>query len=232
MAHPEMSQKNPDDEKETVVHSDVATVGKQQHPYVYYLTQIIAFSQQLYGVDEDIEARLAEEIKAITNDQVHLYLHRQFVSPELPIMVALVTGRRGFLVRWGDVIYGSLQVSYVDGSNDRLAIPIDQCERLANDCGWCLHVLEMEKIRQYQNQQSSEDAQQKIATLSLSERQVLEFMVLGLSTRAIAEKLQVSKRTIETHQRHIYQMLDVHSQREAVLIGLAAGMNVNSSDDT
>jgi DNA-binding NarL/FixJ family response regulator len=109
-------------------------------------------------------------------------------------------------------------------------MPIDQCERLANDCGWCLHVLESEKIRQFQHQQARKDAQQKVAMLSTSERQVLQLMVRGLSTRTIAEKLQVSKRTIETHQRHMYQMFDVHSQREAVLIGLTAGMGANSDD--
>ena len=36
--------------------------------------------------------------------------------------------------------------------------------------------------------------------------------------------LHLSKRTIETHQRNIYQLLEVHSQREAILIGLAAGL--------
>lgn len=222
MAHPEMSQKTPDNKK------DVATIHTHQQPYAYYLTQIIAFSQQFYGVDEDVEALLAAEIKAITDDQAHLYLHRQHISPTLPIMIATVPGRRGFLVRWGDVAYGSLQVSYIAGSTDLLTIPIDQCERLANDCGWCLHVLEMEKIRRSQNQQSSMDARRKIAALSASERQVLEFMVCGLSTRTIAERLQVSKRTVETHQHHMYQILDVHSQREAVLIGLSAGMVIDS----
>jgi DNA-binding CsgD family transcriptional regulator len=225
-----MSQKTSDDEKDVVIPSNVSAVNRQQHSYPYYLTQIIAFSQRLYGVDEDIEARLAEEISAITNDQAHLCLHRQLISPTLPIMIASVTGRRGFLVRCGDVVYGSLQVSYIAGSNDQLAMPIDQCERLADDCGWCLHVLESEKIRQLQQQQARKDVQQKVAMLSASERQVLELMVRGLSTRTIAEKLQVSKRTIETHQRHIYQMFDVHSQREAVLIGLTAGMEASSDD--
>jgi DNA-binding CsgD family transcriptional regulator len=225
-----MSQKTPDNEKDVLVHPYVPTEDRQQHPYAYYLAQIIAFSQRLYGVDENIEARLAEEISAITNDQAHLYLHRQVVSPMMPIMIAAVGGRRGFLVRWGDVVYGSLQVCYVAGSNDQLAISIDQCERLANDCGWCLHVLESEKKRQFQNQQVRKEAEQKVAMLSASERQVLELMVQGLSTRTIAEKLQVSKRTIETHQRHIYQMFDVHSQREAVLIGLTAGMNVSRNE--
>jgi DNA-binding CsgD family transcriptional regulator len=219
-------------EKYTTNHADSAAPAIQKASYVQYLTHIIAFSQQLYGADEEIEAQLAAEIKAITSDQAHLYFHRQFVSPTVPIMMASVTRRRGFLVRWGEVIYGSLQVSYIEGFNDQLTISIDQCERLANDCGWCLHVLENERIRQVQNQQSRKDAQQRVATLSASECQVLEFMVRGHSTRTIAERLQVSKRTVETHQRHIYQMLDIHSQREAVLIGLAAGMKVNGGDDT
>jgi DNA-binding CsgD family transcriptional regulator len=198
----------------------------QEIRYLQYLMHIIAFTQQFYGVDEDVETRLAEEIKTITSDKAHLYFYRQLASSP-SVMMPVVNGRRGFLVRWSDIIYGSLQVSYVKGSNDQLAIPIDKSERLANDCGWCLQVLENEKMRQAQSQQSRKDAQQKVATLSASESQILEFMVQGLSARIIAEKLQVSKRTVETHQHHIYQILDVHSQREAVLIGLAAGMKVN-----
>jgi hypothetical protein len=120
-----------DDESDGVVDPEAATGHGHLYPYAYYLTQIIAFSQQIYGVDEESEARLAAAIKAITNDQVHLSLHRQVLSPTRSMMMALVTGRRGFVVRWGNVVYGCLQVKYVASSNDQLALPIEQCERLS-----------------------------------------------------------------------------------------------------
>ncbi|HLZ61737.1 MAG TPA: helix-turn-helix transcriptional regulator [Ktedonosporobacter sp.] len=190
--------------------------------YASYLAQIIECSQQLYGVNDDIEAHLANTIASMTHDRAQLYLHRQSISST--IMMPLIPGRRGFLVRWGEVVYGSLQVSWPDRSYDQFVLPAALCERLAYDCGWCLHVLEIERLRLQQTQWSDEDAQQKVQGLSASELEVLKLMVKGFSTRTIAETLQVSKRTIETHQRHIYQLLDVHSQREAILIGLAAGM--------
>jgi DNA-binding NarL/FixJ family response regulator len=106
-----------------------------------------------------------------------------------------------------------------------MALPASFCERLARDCAWCLHILEKEVHLQRQKQVSSEEARKKVRALSGAQFTVLQLMVKGLSTRAIADSLHLSKRTIETHQRCIYQELDVHSQREATLIGLAAGLS-------
>lgn len=190
--------------------------------YASYLAQIIDCCQQLCGEHGDIEAQLAHGIASITGEQIYLYLHRQSTSST--IMVPLIPRRRGFLVHWGETVYGSLQVSWSDRSQEQPALSVTLCERLAYDCGWCLHLLETESLRLRQTQPRNKEAQQKIQDLSTSEYEVLALMVKGFSTRAIAETLHVSKRTIETHQRHIYQILDVHSQREAVSIGLAAGL--------
>jgi DNA-binding CsgD family transcriptional regulator len=193
--------------------------------YTHYLAQIIDWSQQCYGTVENIEAQLAKDIVSMTHEQMCLYLHPQSISST--IMMPLIPGRRGFLVQWGEIVYGSLQVSCSDGSDEQLILPVALCERLASACGWCLHVLENESLRQRQVQQGHEDARQKIQDLSVSEHEVLKLMIKGFSTRVIAETLHVSKRTIETHQRHIYQILDVHSQREAILVGLAAGITIS-----
>jgi DNA-binding CsgD family transcriptional regulator len=193
--------------------------------YACYLAQLIACSQQIWEVGDERETQLAQGIASMTHEQVHLYLHQQSLSST--IMMPLISGRRGFLVHWDDVVYGSLQVIWPDGSPDQPVLPAALCERLARDCGWCLHMLEHASQRRRQLQRNNEDAQQKVQDLSASEREVLRLMVLGFSTRTIAETLHVSKRTIETHQRHIYQILDVHSQREAILIGLAAGMTTS-----
>ncbi|HYU72592.1 MAG TPA: helix-turn-helix transcriptional regulator [Ktedonobacteraceae bacterium] len=190
--------------------------------YACYLAQIINCCQRFYGVHDDIEVQLASGIASMTDEQMYLYLHRQTISPT--ITMPFIPGRQGFLVHWDEVVYGSLQVSRSDRSQDQFVLSAALCERLAYDCGWCLHVLENGRLRQQQVQQGNEDAQQKIQDLSVSEYEVLKLMIKGLPTRAIAETLHVSKRTIETHQRHIYQILEVHSQREAILIGLAAGL--------
>lgn len=193
--------------------------------YTHYLAQVIDWSQQCYGTLDNIEAQLAKDIASMTHEQMLLYLHRQSASSA--IVIPWLSGRRGFLVQWGDVIYGSLQVSCSDSSCDQLILSAVLCERLASACGWCLNVLENESLRQRQIQQDYENARRKVQDLSASEHEVLKLMIKGFSTREIAETLHVSKRTIETHQRHIYQILDVHSQREAILIGLAAGITAS-----
>lgn len=190
--------------------------------YTHYLAQIIDWSQQCYGSLDDRETQLAKGIASMTHEGMCLYWHRQSITST--VMMPLIPGRRGFPVQWGDILYGSLQVSYADRADDQLFLPAALCLRLASACGWCLHVLESESLRQRQMRQDHEDARQKIQDLSASEREVLKLMIKGFSTRTIAETLHVSKRTIETHQRHIYQILEVHSQREAILVGLAAGM--------
>ncbi|MDX6505362.1 MAG: hypothetical protein QOG06_6 [Gaiellaceae bacterium] len=52
--------------------------------------------------------------------------------------------------------------------------------------------------------------------LTARERQVAELVAEGLSNRAVAERLFLSTNTIETHLRHIFQKLGVHSRTELV----------------
>jgi DNA-binding NarL/FixJ family response regulator len=47
--------------------------------------------------------------------------------------------------------------------------------------------------------------------LSPREREVLQLMAEGLSTKQIAKTLYVSVKTVETHRRHIMHKLEIHS---------------------
>src|SRR2546423_3789457 len=98
--------------------------------YTHYPAQIIDWSQQSYGTLDNIEAQLAKGIASMSHEQMCLYLHRQSISST--IMMPLIPGMRGFLVQWGDMVYGSLQMSCSDGSDDQLILPIALCERLAS----------------------------------------------------------------------------------------------------
>jgi DNA-binding CsgD family transcriptional regulator len=190
--------------------------------YAQCLETIIECSQRSYTLKDNGSLILAEELAKATNDVIQLHLHKQAFSPSL--MIPWVANRRGFLMRWNDVVFGSLQILLVDRARDQLPLPFIQCERLAQNCAWCLHILEREAQLQYQYAQENAEAIQKVVDLSPSEYSVLALMTQGLSTRAIADKMHLSKRTIETHQRNIYQILDVHSQREAIQIGIHAGI--------
>lgn len=56
------------------------------------------------------------------------------------------------------------------------------------------------------------------------ERQVLQLVVEGNNTHAIALKLSISPRTVEIHRQHIMQKLEIHSQSELVKFAVKRGM--------
>jgi FixJ family two-component response regulator len=56
----------------------------------------------------------------------------------------------------------------------------------------------------------------RIAALSERERDVLEHVVRGLSSKAIAKELGISYRTVELHRSHIMEKLRVRSAAELI----------------
>jgi two-component system, LuxR family, response regulator FixJ len=63
-----------------------------------------------------------------------------------------------------------------------------------------------------------EAAAERIERLTPREREVLDFVVEGLSSKAIADRLQVSIKTIEAHRAHIMQKMGTESVAELVRI--------------
>jgi LuxR family transcriptional regulator, maltose regulon positive regulatory protein len=60
--------------------------------------------------------------------------------------------------------------------------------------------------------------------LSAREQTVLGLLPTGLSTREIANELGISRDTVKTHTKHIYQKLGVSSRRNAVARGRELGL--------
>lgn len=60
--------------------------------------------------------------------------------------------------------------------------------------------------------------------LSAREREVLQLLAEGKSTREIAAELNVSIKTIETHRRQIMQKLDIHSVAELTKYAIREGI--------
>jgi two-component system response regulator FixJ len=65
-------------------------------------------------------------------------------------------------------------------------------------------------------------AAQRIATLSPREREVLEGLVGGRSTKEIAFDLGISIRTVEVHRSRMMERLDVRQFAEAVRLAVLA----------
>jgi DNA-binding NarL/FixJ family response regulator len=60
--------------------------------------------------------------------------------------------------------------------------------------------------------------------LSAREREVLQLLAEGKSTREIADKLNVSGKTVETHRQHIMEKLNMHTVAELTKYAIREGL--------
>jgi LuxR family maltose regulon positive regulatory protein len=60
--------------------------------------------------------------------------------------------------------------------------------------------------------------------LTAREQAVLELLPTGLSTREIGDELGISRDTVKTHTKRIYQKLGVSTRRSAVARGRELGL--------
>jgi DNA-binding CsgD family transcriptional regulator len=58
------------------------------------------------------------------------------------------------------------------------------------------------------------------ASLTAAELRVTSCVARGLTNRAIAEELQVSRHTVDAHLKHVYVKLDIHSRVQLTLLVL------------
>ena len=63
-----------------------------------------------------------------------------------------------------------------------------------------------------------------VEVLSDREREVLQLMAEGNSTKQIAVKLHISIKTVETHRRQIMQKLDIHTVAELTKYAIRKGL--------
>ena len=60
--------------------------------------------------------------------------------------------------------------------------------------------------------------------LSMREKEILQLLVSGNSNREIAELLNLSLATVETHRNHIFQKLHLHNLPELILYAVRKGL--------
>jgi len=63
-------------------------------------------------------------------------------------------------------------------------------------------------------------SQLKIFRLSDREKEVLKLIVHGYTSKEIANKLNISKLTVDTHRKNIQQKLDVANMAEMIKMGM------------
>jgi DNA-binding NarL/FixJ family response regulator len=74
-------------------------------------------------------------------------------------------------------------------------------------------------------QHSPADESSPFRTLSAREREVLQLLAEGKSTREIADRLNLSIKTVETHRQHVMDKLDIHTIAELTRFAIREGLS-------
>jgi DNA-binding NarL/FixJ family response regulator len=64
----------------------------------------------------------------------------------------------------------------------------------------------------------------RFESLSEREREIFQLLAEGRTNKGVAELLQISPATVETHRAHILQKLDIHNTAELVLYAVRRGV--------
>ena len=70
--------------------------------------------------------------------------------------------------------------------------------------------MEQQKAR-LKEKQKWQPLQEKLATLTAREKEMLELLILGYSSKEIAQQCSLSPRTVEAHRANIFTKLEVNS---------------------
>jgi len=64
----------------------------------------------------------------------------------------------------------------------------------------------------------------KVLRLSNREKEIMQLIVKGFTSKEIANMLKISKLTVDTHRKHIQQKLQVNSGMELIKLAMSSGL--------
>ena len=145
--------------------------------------------------------------------------------------VDLILERLGRLGVWLPLIAADVQPrpnriveAIKAGALDYLALPLDP-ERFTRSLARIAHEAEQFSLAR----RRMIEARDRIATLSVREREVLDWLAEGSSNKAIARELDISPRTVEIHRANMMNKLGARHAAEAVRLKLEAKLETGLS---
>jgi DNA-binding NarL/FixJ family response regulator len=129
------------------------------------------------------------------------------------VLQALKVGAMGYLLKDGAVAELELAIHAVRRGDIYLTPSVSR------------HVIDAYRERTNPGaQESGESPVAAVQTLTSRQREILQLLAEGNSSRAIAERLFLSPRTVETHRANIMARLDVHDTAGLIRHAIKAGL--------
>lgn len=131
-------------------------------------------------------------------------VHKELIARESKVPII-------FLTAHGDIPMAVEAMK--DGAAEFLVKPLDPeklLQLVEKHAGW--------DIKRRQWNVSKEEAERRVESLTLRERQVVELVLKDLSNQEIAEALKLSRRTVECHRQIAYKKLQINNVKELRLI--------------
>ena len=195
----------------------------------------------VYIVDDDenmcaVVAHLAESVGLDTRSFVSASAFLDYFRREAPGCVLTdvrMPGMSGLelletLARRGLTIPVILMTSYADvplavralraGAWDLVEKPFNHQELIDR-----LQGAVRRDVAAWREQRRVRQAEERFATLSPREREVLDRVARGLANKQIAEELGISPKTVEVHRARLMSKMGAHSMAELIRMAVLAG---------
>ena len=148
----------------------------------------------------EVTRRLAREAPAVRTVILSMHSDRRFV------LEALRAGARGYLLK--DAGFEELLVAIREVCEDRIHLGAAVSEQV---------------IRDYVSLADAEEGS-AFALLSAREREVLQLLAEGLATKEIADRLNLSVKTVESHRKAVMDKLEIRSIAELTKYAIREGL--------
>ncbi|MBA4709213.1 response regulator transcription factor [Aquitalea aquatica] len=169
----------------------------------------VTFANALEFLENYTEGEIGCMVLDIRMPQITgLALQEKLVERGITIPIVFITGH-------GDI--EQCRRAFQSGAIDFLTKPIDQ-NRLIDSLRKGIRM----SIHQQQQEEETQEVMQLLDRISGREREVLELVADGMSSKEIARQLDLSPRTIEVHRANLFSKLGVDSLADLIRFYLKA----------